>query len=73
MKYSRTEEEYRLISRHLRDFGIKKRQFLNAENRQIVSKDSQGKNTFVKAAATGMGFFKADDNEDPNDIGSDAG
>ena len=29
----RTEDEYRLISRNLRDFGVKKRQFLNSENR----------------------------------------
>ena len=33
MKVGRTEEEYRLISRHLREFGLKKRQFLNSENR----------------------------------------
>ena len=38
----RTEEEYRLLSRNLRQFGLKKRQFLNAENRQIVQKDASG-------------------------------
>jgi len=29
----RTEEEYRLLSRNLREFSLKKRQFLNSENR----------------------------------------
>lgn len=63
MKLGRTEEEYRLISRHLREFGIKKRQFLNAENRQIIAKDAAGKQSYVRANATGMGFFKPDDLE----------
>ena len=60
----RTEEEYRLLSRNLRQFGLKKRKFLNAENRQIVQKDAQGKNQYIKAEATGMNFFKADALED---------
>ena len=33
MKAKRTEDEYRLLARNLRQFGLKKRAFLNAENR----------------------------------------
>ena len=57
----RTEEEYRLISRHLRNFGIRKRQFLNAENRQMMKKGVDGSNKFVSAVATGQNFFKPAD------------
>ena len=64
MKEGRTEEEYRIISKHLRDFGIRKRKFLNAENRQIVQKDAAGNSRFVTAAATGMGFYKPGNNDD---------
>ena len=57
----RTEEEYRLLSRNLRQFGLKKRAFLNAENRQIALKDAGGKQTYVSAGATGQNFFKPSD------------
>ena len=49
----RTEEEYKLLSKNLRAFGIKKREFLNAENRQIVQRDASGNSRYVQAAATG--------------------
>ncbi len=57
----RTEEEYRLLSRNLRQFGLKKRAFLNAENRQIVQRDAGGKQTYIPAGATGQNFFKPSD------------
>lgn len=49
----RTEEEYRLLSRNLRNYGQKKRQFLNAENRQVVSKGVDGQSVLVSAGKTG--------------------
>lgn len=62
----RTEEEYKLLSKNLRAFGIKKREFLNAENRQIVQRDASGHAHYVQAAATGQGFFKPNEQEDLN-------
>ena len=59
----RTEEEYRLLSRNLRNYGQKKRQFLNAENRQVVSKGVDGQSVLVSAGKTGQGFFKPADLE----------
>ena len=34
----KTEAQYRLLSKNLRDFAIKKREFLNAENRSTEKK-----------------------------------
>jgi hypothetical protein len=36
----RTEEKYRILAKNLRDFAIRKRTFLNAENRSVIA--SQG-------------------------------
>ena len=63
----KTEEEYRLLSRNLRQFGLKKREFLNAENRQIIQKDASGAQQYIKAEATGQNFFKPEDIENPAD------
>ena len=46
LKAKRTEDEYRLLSRNLRQFGLKKRQFLNSENRQIITKGEDGSSEF---------------------------
>ena len=36
------EEQYRFLSRNLREFSLKKREFLNTENRQLQQSDKQG-------------------------------
>lgn len=57
----RTAEDYRHLSKQLRSFAIKKRQFLNQENRQIIQSSQDGKSQFVGAQATGQNFFKPAD------------
>jgi len=37
IKTRKVEEKYRLLAKNLREFAIKKRTFLNQENRQVVS------------------------------------
>ena len=53
----KTEEKYRLLSTSLRDFALKKRQFLNQENRSVVQSQADG-SKYVGATKTGIGFFQ---------------
>lgn len=52
-----THEKYLTLSGHLRDFAMKKRAFLNAENRSVAV-EADGRKFDVSAAQTGMAFFK---------------
>lgn len=55
------DKKFKETSKLLREFAIKKRVFLNQENRQVQTRDNEGKTKFVKASQTGIGFFKADE------------
>lgn len=57
--YQRTEEQYRVLSKNLRDLAIKKREYLNKTNRTQEVRNADGEVKFVEAAATGMNFFKS--------------
>ena len=59
-----THEKYLTLSKHLREFAVRKRQFLNSENRQVVQQRSDGSAQYVSATATGAHFFKPDDPEE---------
>lgn len=59
----RTEESYRILSRNLRMFALKKRAFLNSENRQVQTRAQDGQMTYTAAKQTGIGFFKPSDLE----------
>lgn len=61
---AKTHKNYTLLSKHLREFAVRKRQFLNSENRQVVQQRTDGSTGYVSAAATGMAFFKPDDIEE---------
>lgn len=61
---AKTHEKYKLLSHHLREFAVRKRQFLNSENRQVVQQRTDGSAQYVSAAATGAHFFKPDDIEE---------
>jgi len=76
---NKTEKQYKVLSKNLRDFAKKKRTYLNSENREIQTEDADGKISFTAAQATGLGFFKSgkinavvEDDEDPfgNDLES---
>jgi hypothetical protein len=55
---SKTEAKYRILAKNLREFAVKKRTFLNSENRQVIS-NQNGQQVYKGAAQTGIGFFKA--------------
>ena len=57
--YHKTEEQYRVLSKNLRDLAIKKREYLNKTNRTQEIKNADGEVKFVEAVATGMNFFKS--------------
>jgi len=48
--YQKTEEEYRVLSKSLRDLAIKKREYLNKTNRTQEVKDKDGEIRIVAAA-----------------------
>lgn len=64
-----TDQKFKETSKLLREFAIKKRIFLNQDNRQVAKKsEATGKTTFVKANQTGLDFFKPDaENEEAAD------
>jgi hypothetical protein len=49
---------------------MKKREFLNTQNRQIQGTNESGKATFEVAKATGLNFYKPGQDEDHDDNAS---
>ena len=45
----KTDRKFKDTSKLLREFAIKKRIFLNTDNRQVMKEDDEGKTQFVKA------------------------
>ena len=65
---AKTHEKYVLLSKELRKFAVSKRKFLNESNRQVTQKNADGKQQYVAAAATGIGFFKPDDDLEEGEV-----
>lgn len=68
----KTDKKFKDTSKLLREFAIKKRIFLNQDNRQVQKEGEDGKQHFVKASQTGIGFFKPQTDEGENDSDSDS-
>jgi hypothetical protein len=54
----RTEQHYKTISKNLRAYQQKKKNYLNQENRQTEEKRKDGTMAYKRAEATGLNFFK---------------
>ena len=59
-----TENQYRVLSKNLRELAIKKREYLNKTNRTQEMKTADGQTKFVEAAATGINFFKPQNHDE---------
>lgn len=58
---SEIESNLRDLSVSIREFNIKKRNFINKEHREMETKLDDGKNQIMSAPKTGANWFKAGD------------